>query len=309
MAVPTHGTAQTKSLTGRHDDSPQSNATPCGREITLDTARTWIEFPDPEGPTADAGCDGSGAAEQVFRCDLTWLTSSWTCVFGRGCRGIYADRPDDGCCTLGAHFSDADDEARVAPAVARLTPEMWQYHAEGRDLWTDTDEDGARKTRVVDGACVFHNRPGSRPGAFADGAGCALHVLALAEGRDHLETKPDVCWQLPVRRSYATLERPDGTSYLQVSIGEYDRRGWGAGGHDLDWYCTGNTSAHVGAEPVFRHLRAELVELIGAAAYDVLAAHCEQLIAVHRTLLLVVHPATAEAEGTKKRKPKGKARA
>ncbi|CAA9403050.1 MAG: hypothetical protein AVDCRST_MAG06-2324, partial [uncultured Nocardioides sp.] len=33
-------------------------------------------------------------ASQVFRCDLTWLTSSYTCIFGRGCQGIYASSPD-----------------------------------------------------------------------------------------------------------------------------------------------------------------------------------------------------------------------
>jgi hypothetical protein len=288
-----------------------------GRELPLDGARAWLEFPDPEGPVATSGGDGSDAAEQVFRCDLTWLTSSWTCIFGRGCRGIYADRPDDGCCTLGAHFSDDDDERRVASFVDRLTPELWQYADTGRaDGWTETDEDGARKTRVVDGACVFQNRPGFAPGGFADGAGCALHALALAEGREPLEAKPDVCWQLPVRRSYATIERPDGTSYLQVTVAEYDRRGWGAGGHDLDWYCTGNTAAHVGAVPVYVSLRAELVELIGRAAYDVLATHCEALLAARRALPLLVHPATTAAttavapdsDGARKRAANGKVR-
>jgi hypothetical protein len=262
-------------------------------ETPLDGARTWLEFPDPAGPVARVGGDGEDGAEQVFRCDLTWLTSSWTCVFGSGCRGIYADRPTDGCCTLGAHFSDDDDEKRVAKAVKRLTAQQWQHRDEGRrDGWVETDEDGARKTRVLGGACIFHNRPGFAPGGFADGAGCALHVLALAERRDPLRTKPDVCWQLPLRRSYRTVERPDGTSYLEVTVAEYDRRGWGPGGHDLDWYCTGNPVAHVGAEPVFRSLRAELVELIGQAGYDVLAAHCEQLTASRRQLPLSVHAAT-----------------
>jgi len=286
---------------------------PAHGETSLDGPRTWIEFPDPDGPTARSGGDDDGGAQQVFRCDLTWLTSSWRCVFGTGCRGIYADRPTDGCCTLGAHFADADDEKRVARAVKRLTAGQWQFKAAARrGGWTETDDDGARKTRVVEGACIFHNRPGFVPGdrkpgdagpaGFADGAGCALHLLAMAEGRDHLETKPDVCWQLPIRRSYRTVERPDGSSYLEVSIAEYDRRGWGAGGHDLDWYCTGNTAAHGGAEPVFRSLRAELVELIGQPAYDVLAAHCEQLLDARRLLPLTVHPATAaraaSTEGT-----------
>ncbi len=80
-------------------------------EVDLVFPRAWVEFRDPADP------------QQVFRCDLTWLTSSWTCIFGRGCRGIVAGRPDDGCCTLGAHFSDAEDEARVAAYVDRLTAE------------------------------------------------------------------------------------------------------------------------------------------------------------------------------------------
>jgi hypothetical protein len=266
-------------------------------ETPLDPPRHWIEFADP-----DAELDAeTGAPEQVIRADLTWLTSSWTCIFGRGCAGIYDDRPDDGCCTLGAHFSDEDDEARVADAVARLTPEVWQHMPAAAgggpgkvalEDWTDTTDEDQRTTRVVDGACVFLNRPG-----FPGGAGCALHRLALAEGREPLELKPDVCWQLPLRRSYRTVERPDGTSYLEVTVAEYDRRGWGAGGHDLDWYCTGNPAAHVGGVPVYVSMRPELVELIGAAAYDELARHCDQLVGVRRLLPLTVHPATLVAEG------------
>ncbi|GMA87773.1 hypothetical protein GCM10025868_30230 [Angustibacter aerolatus] len=56
----------------------------------------------------------------------------------------------------------------------------------------------------------------------------------------------------PLRRTYRQVERPDGSEYLETTIGEYDRRGWGPGGHDLDWYCSGNPEAHVGAVPVFR---------------------------------------------------------
>ena len=56
---------------------------------------------------------------------------------------------------------------------------------------------------------------------------------------------------------------------------EYDRRGWGPGGHDLDWYCSGNPEAHVGREPVYRSSSAELRELMGEAAYDELVVRCE----------------------------------
>jgi hypothetical protein len=239
-------------------------------EVSLDFPRASIEFADP----ADA--------RQVFRCDLTWLTSRWTCIFGSGCQGIVGGRPDDGCCTFGAHFADKDDEKRTLKAAARLTPEQWQNH--GAKKLTEKDEEGARKTRVVKGACVFLNRPG-----FAGGAGCALHALALAEGVHFLETKPDVCWQLPIRRTFDRVTRTDGSEVLVVGIGEYDRRGWGAGGHDLHWYCSGATEAHVGAEPVYVSNGPELEALMGPLAYAELVRHCKKhLSAKHR---VAPHPA------------------
>lgn len=248
-------------------------------EVDLVFPRAFVEFADP----ADD--------DQVFRCDLTWLTSSYQCIFGQGCQGIYATSPDTGCCTLGAHFSDRDDEKRVAAFVGQLTPAQWQFHP-GRKVrtadWVDTDDDGERKTRTleVEGqeGCVFHNRAD-----FATGAGCALHGLALEQGRNPLETKPDVCWQLPIRRTFRTVERQDQTSYTEVSIGEYDRRGWGPGGHDLDWYCSGNTEAHVAPEPLYLTSAAELIELMGQAGYDALARHCEAHL--RSRSLLAIHPA------------------
>jgi len=248
-------------------------------EVPLDFPRAWVEFTNP----ADES--------EVLRCDLTWLTSSYTCIFGRGCAGIYADSPDVGCCTLGAHFADKDDERRVAGFVEQLTPAHWQAHP-GRPVkrkdWVEKDEDGERKTRmhVVDGqrSCVFANREG-----FPAGAGCALHGLALEQGRNPLETKPDVCWQLPIRRTFREVERMDGTTYTEVCISEYDRRGWGPGGHDLDWYCSGNTEAHVAMEPLYVTNAPELVELIGAAAYDELVRHCEAHVRSRSALAL--HPA------------------
>ena len=242
-------------------------------EVDLVFPRAWVEFQDPDDET------------QVFKCDLTWLTSMWTCIFGTGCQGIYADRPDDGCCTLGAHFSDKDDEKRVKKWAKKLDPEHWQFHDEGRrNGIVETDEDGDRKTRVHEGACIFLNRPG-----FPGGYGCALHGLALRHDTHFVETKPDVCWQLPIRRTFREVELPDGTEYTEVSIGEYDRRGWGPGGHDLDWYCSGNTEAHVALEPVFVTHEPELVELMGREAYDELVRHCEAHVRSRSALAL--HPA------------------
>ncbi|GAB3110611.1 hypothetical protein GCM10027055_10200 [Janibacter alkaliphilus] len=233
-------------------------------ETALETPRTWVEFDDP----AEEG--------QRFRCDLTWLTSYWTCIFGQGCQGIDAEHPDNGCCTLGAHFSDKDDLRRVHQVAKTLGEDEWQLHpgSTKRSAWTE-QEDGATKTKVVDGGCIFLNRPG-----FPAGAGCALHQHAMLTGVPPHTLKPDVCWQLPIRRTYRTVELTDESSYLEVSIGEYDRRGWGPGGHDLDWYCSGNPDAHVAADPVYVTERDGLVELMGQAGYDELARRCAAHLAL-----------------------------
>lgn len=229
--------------------------------------RTYVEFRDPADST------------QIFRCDLTWLTSRWLCIFGAGCQGIYASRPDDGCCTLGAHFTDKDDRRRVKKWAKRLTHENWQFFDEGQSGIIMRDEDGEKQTRRHDGACIFLNRPG-----FAGGEGCALHNLAVASGAKPLEAKPDVCWQLPIRREFSERNYTDGTTVSVVEITEFDRRGWGPGGHDLDWYCSGNPQAHVAQEPVYVTEHDTLVELMGQAAYDELADHCEAHLQARRNL-------------------------
>ena len=238
-------------------------------EVPLDFAREWVEFPDPADP------------EHVVRADLTWLSSAWTCIFGRGCAGVVEGRPDDGCCSHGAFFTDEDDLARVGAAAAELRDADWAHATRWRGDWTEPDTltepdpdpdapddpdaqpvEQALRTRVVDGACVFLNRPG-----WPAGAGCALHAMALRQGRHPLETKPDVCWQLPVRREQEWVQRPDDTRVLVSTIGEFDRRGWGPGGHDLHWWCTGSPDAHVSPEPLVATYEAELTALVGAPAY------------------------------------------
>src|SRR5487761_2627559 len=91
-------------------------------------ARDWFEFTDPNDEL------------EIYKCDLTWLTSYWTCIY------------NDGCCTEGAMYSDADDEARVLKSAADLTPEIWQFYIESRpkkvggDLQiSEVDEDKERK--------------------------------------------------------------------------------------------------------------------------------------------------------------------
>ena len=125
---------------------------------------------------------------------------------------------------------------------------------------------------------------------------------AKAKEKKHfVDTKPDVCWQLPLRRSFETREVGE-REYSITVIGEYERLAWGDGGDDFDWYCTSNTDAHVGSEPVYISNRTELQALMGEAAYAVLAEHCDKRVkgindAKARSLPLFViqHPASVAA--------------
>ena len=198
-------------------------------EVELDFAREWVEFYDPDNP------------EHLIAADMTWLLSRWTCVFGTpACKGTVEGRPDDGCCSHGAFMSDDDDIANLDDAVKLLTDEDWQFRDKGlgRKGYLEMDEYDDKpnlRTRKYKGACIFLNRPG-----FPGGIGCALHSKALKLGVEPLTMKPEVCWQLPIRRTQEWVTRPDGSEMLKTWITEYDRRGWGEGGADLHWYCTGD---------------------------------------------------------------------
>ncbi|HEX8305458.1 MAG TPA: hypothetical protein VF612_11320 [Jatrophihabitans sp.] len=259
---------------------PVIQPAPRDSEVGLDFPREWLEFADPANP------------EHRIRADLTWLCSRWTCIFGRGCHGIIEGRPDDGCCSHGAFFSDAEDLKRVRGFAKQLDAEIWQHQKAGQrrgitERDSVGDEENRIRTRTVDGACIFLNRPG-----FPGGMGCALHALALRDGMHPLDTKPEVCWQLPVRREQEWVTRADDTRILVSTVTEFDRRGWGEGGHDLHWWCTSSPEAHVGSEPMYLNYAPELTALIGQAAYTELARLCALRLAQG---LVAVHPATAAA--------------
>ena len=186
---------------------------------------------------------------------------------------------------------------------------MWQFYDEARpkkaggDLRiSEKDEDDERKTRRVEGSCIFLNRKGYEAEGFTGSFGCVLHHLAQKKNIHFVDTKPDVCWQLPLRRSFETREVGE-REYSVTVIGEYERLAWGDGGDDFDWYCTSNTEAHVGSEPVYISNRAELKALMGEGAYAILEKHCDARVAgildaQKRSLPLFViqHPATLAAQ-------------
>ena len=146
-------------------------------------AHEWVSFEDPE-------------EERTWVFDVTFLTSPWTCIFGRGCPGVLTEPAPElvlGCCSYGAHFIDDEDLARVEAVAATLTDEDWQFRKQGlRRGISKTTPAGETVTRIVQEACIFLNRPG-----FEGGVGCALHVAAVKRGQRPLDLKPGVCWQVP----------------------------------------------------------------------------------------------------------------
>jgi hypothetical protein len=218
-------------------------------------AREWVSFEDPR-------------EERTWVFDVTFLTSRWTCIFGCGCQGVLTEEAPEliqGCCSYGAHFVDRKDARRVEKVAATLTDDEWQFAARGRKSGVvKRTKDDELVSRLVDGACIFLNRPG-----FPTGPGCALHQVAITRGVNPLELKPEVCWQLPLRREDEVAD--DG--HVTSTIRQWDRRHWGPGGQEFAWWCTEAPEAFVGERPVYEAMAPELTEMVGKRAYALLCAH------------------------------------
>lgn len=197
--------------------------------------------------------------------DMTFLLSSWGCVWGTCCDGVepLGDPADlHGCCSHGAHFADAEDRERVLSHARRLTPTMWARHGE---VCEDADVIGAHEdspegtTRVVDGVCIFHNPPG-----FEGGPGCALHLAAAEAGESHVQWKPDVCWQLPLRLD----SHEDVNGRTTWILREWERSDWGVTSDEMPWWCVDDARAFPGGGPmVVDTLSDELIGLCGEGVY------------------------------------------
>ncbi len=207
----------------------------------------------------DDGLEEIDAGNTVWRFDREFLTSNWTCIWGRGCLGILAEPAEhlqQGCCSVGAEI-DGDDEAkRVAGLAATLDPGRFQFHAEAASRGVFRDD--GTGTRLVDDACIFLNRPG-----FAGGEGCALHLGAVADGESPIDWKPSVCWQLPIR-----VDWTPGEGGVEVAtVRRWARRDWGDDGDPMAWCCTEGERAYVGDRPVVESLGEELEAIVGTPVY------------------------------------------
>jgi hypothetical protein len=203
--------------------------------------------------------------QTTWRFDTSFLASNWTCIWGRGCLGILAEPAESlghGCCSIGAEI-DGEDEARLLSALAAtLDPARFEHHAEAAEGGVFGD-DRRCNTRVVDGACIFLNRPG-----FAGGAGCALHLAAIDANESPIDWKPSVCWQLPIRVDWEPGEGDRETATVRA----WSRDDWGEHGKTMAWCCTEGDRAYVGETPVVESLTEELTAIVGTEVYAALRA-------------------------------------
>lgn len=200
-----------------------------------------------------------------WRFDRLFLESNWSCIWGRGCLGIGA-RPapelGQGCCSVGAEFGDEDDARLIGALGATLDPDCFEHHALAATGGVFSDETRTN-TRVVDGACIFLNRPG-----FPGGEGCALHLAAIDAGESPVEWKPSVCWQLPIKVDW----QPGDDGSEVATVRPWARRDWGEEGQTMAWCCTEGDLAYVGDRPVVDALGEELAAVVGTDVYDQLRA-------------------------------------
>ncbi len=199
----------------------------------------------------------------TWRFERSFLESNWTCIWGEGCKGIL-DRPSEelqqGCCSLGAEL-DPDEARNLAALVPMLDPEHCQFHTElgevGPFANLSSDETGWH-TRVVDDACIFLNRPG-----FAGGAGCSLHLSALANGESPIDWKPGVCWQLPIHIDWEAT----GDDTETATVRPWRRADWGQHGETMAWCCTEEPDAYRGNQRVIDGLAGELEAMVGTPVF------------------------------------------
>lgn len=198
--------------------------------------------------------------ETLWRFDREFLQSRWSCIWGRGCLGILdepAEHLQQGCCSVGAEMGDETEAMNVSALAATLPTHLWQFHdrADEHDVFSDTTR---TNTKVVDGACIFLNRPG-----FDGGAGCALHLAAVDAGESPIDWKPSVCWQLPIRVDWQMQD--DGIE--RATVRRWTRADWGPEGETMAWCCTEGDRAYVGDRPVIDSLAEELSAVTGREVF------------------------------------------
>ncbi len=214
---------------------------------------------EPSVDSSDTAYVEVDAGDTLWRFERRFLTSNWTCIWGRGCHGIGPEKAahlGHGCCSLGAELDGLDEARNVAALAATLTAERFQFRAEAGAGGVFSD-DTFTNTRVVDGACIFLNRTD-----FVGGAGCALHLGALDAGESPIDWKPSVCWQLPVKVDWEMCDDVE-----IATVHGWTRDDWGDDGDTMAWCCTEEPEAYIGDRAVVESLAEELAAITGHEVY------------------------------------------
>ena len=219
--------------------------------------KQWATFIDPRDASR-------------WEIDLTFLASSWTCIYGRGCKGIHGVAVG-GCCQAGVFIQvgpddeeGAEDFERLTARAAELTEADWDNVGRFRDDWHKERSAGSKHTRVSGGHCVFQNTGDGPSGTI----GCAFHIAALRRGEDPLDWKPFTCGLVPF-----AIDHSDDEQRHTLRPYEHERD-WGSGDHEpLEWWCVDAPEAYVGAQPLYRTEEGLLRRLLGDELYTELAEH------------------------------------
>jgi hypothetical protein len=231
----------------------------------------WLTFPDP----ADE--------DRQFRVNVSFLLSSYECIYGCGCPGLLNRKAsaDIACCERGVTFMDEDDFEHVAEMVDGLTAEDCDNieHVRTRGWYLASKSGRPYKTRKLGDGCIFANRAGGPAGK----PGCAFHHLADRLGVHHSETKPFICWTIPLNFSDEDPVEPGGRSTTLVTAFTADA--WGGtddaeepdGRGHMGYWCVDTPDAYRGTRPVYRSMERELRRGMGDAGYERMVELLEEI--------------------------------
>ena len=158
---------------------------------------------------------------------------------------------------MGAELDGIDEARNLSAAAATIPAHLFQFHAKANSGSVFADESYSA-TRVIDGACIFHNRVG-----FEGGEGCALHLAADHFDESPMDWKPSVCWQLPIKVDWEMRE----DNVEVATVRRWSRADWGDHGTKMEWCCTEGTDAYVGDSSVIDSLGDELSEIVGTEVF------------------------------------------
>ena len=75
------------------------------------------------------------AGDTIWRFEKDFFTSNWTCIWGKGCKGI--DVVEDttknfGCCSLGCELDGVEEAMNLSAYAAMIPQHLFQFSAEAK---------------------------------------------------------------------------------------------------------------------------------------------------------------------------------